>query len=243
MMTDLIIHYRSYPMDSMYCDDLRSHYEMIRNAGEKESPEIKRIWEEAKFSCIVALISGGIPLGLWLGYAPKIFQWQRYMPFMISGSIAVAICSFLATFTSGIKRVRKERQGQIWLCDALARDLIEAMVAVARVNPLAVAEIRRIQEHGNDGKVFVFQLDEQHATVISDVGLTLLCDGKDVDFPNDDFEIIRLPNSKRVIDIKCYGKRMIPQKVLPAKIEKGIYRDGEPFEIDWDAFLAGKVKI
>ena len=109
---------------------------------------------------------------------------------------------------------------------------------------MAVAEVLRDTiEHGFQGKVFVFRLDEQHATVISDVGLTLLCDGEDKDFPNEDFEIIRLPNSKRVINIKCYGKRMTPQKVLPAKIEKGIYRDGEPFEIDWDAFLAGKVKI
>lgn len=124
------------------------------------------------------------------------------------------------------------------------REAAAGAVAVARIRPLAVAEVLRDSlAHGFQGKVFVFRIDNRHAIVISDVGLTLLCDGEGKNFPNDDFEIVRLPESKIVIDISCYGGRMTPQKILPAKIEKGIYRDGEPFEIDWDAFLAGRVKI
>ncbi len=158
--------------------------------------------------------------------------------------VFVFASGYLIWVTSVLRRGLRTSRLATSRSQAFANDIKSGTVAVARIKPMAVAEVLRDTiEHGFQGKVFVFRLDEQHATVISDVGLTLLCDGEDKDFPNEDFEIIRLPNSKRVINIKCYGKRMTPQKVLPAKIEKGIYRDGEPFEIDWDAFLAGKVKI
>lgn len=119
-------------------------------------------------------------------------------------------------------------------------DSTGCFVESATLQPLAVA---RIEDRSVVSPRICFRIEERKAIIIRPVDGLPVIEGFSENISNTEIEIIRLPHSGLIIRLIGSGEAMDFSSILAETADSGDRAPGEPFEIDWDAFLAGKVKI
>lgn len=128
---------------------------------------------------------------------------------------------------------------------ALEKDVSGGIAECVRIRSDEVVQF--IEDHGEmiDGRddwgtMFVYRIDDDRVAYIQEFE-----DDEENGWPNDDFEVVRLPISKEELAIVYHGKRVKPCAMLDKRICKytGDHHNGDIQNVNWSALVQGKTTI
>jgi len=161
----------------------------------------------------------------------------------VTGLIGIALA--LAAGAITIQRVfvceKKDNQHQIARNKPVQRDINARAGEAIIVKADSVVEIAPFED---EGKKYCFRLAGDSAVVLripGDDNTDFLAGN--AHFPNRAFTIIRLPTSKLILRIDCTGESLPIIAKLPARVDKYLNRDAEPFKLEWSQLVAGNLEV
>ena len=172
---------------------------------------------------------------LWPQIHPRVGLW----PFLLVPLV------FLIALVYQIREQRHAVHSTLATKKDIREQLAKGIVEVARIRPLDVVEI---EEANDEGPKVVYRLPENRAMIMRS-GPTEPGDEDQPEHneqyyrPNDDIELFRLPNDSLAFECTFHGKLMTPSMRLSWKVDKTGREHDEVFDLDWDAFCAGKITI
>jgi len=155
--------------------------------------------------------------------------------------IVLALTAGAITIQRVFVREQKDNQHQIARNVPVQRDINARNGEVISVKVDCVVEIAPFED---EGKKYCFRLTGDSAVMlrIPDDDNPDFLTGNAL-FPNRVFTIIRLPTSKLILCINCIGESLPIIAKLPARVDKYLNRDAEPFKLEWSQLVAGKVEV
>ena|GEM_PF-3969483 len=161
-------------------------------------------------------------------------QWPEFSKVVALLGLILCLPVFLLVLLAVIRQEQRNRQCARRRAEGLQADLEEGLVAVTLYRPITVVHI---PDREHSGRCYVYRIAGKRAII-------MWYHDKDQCVPADCFELYSLPKSGWVLDDKPLGQLMAPAKMLDySRVIRSIHPFCVPFDLDWDAFLRGEVKI
>jgi hypothetical protein len=154
---------------------------------------------------------------------------RPHRPYIFFGSIAGSVVIFTIVMLQATRDARTLRRIHTASAVGLERDIGRGIVEECRIRTREVIAIDD-PEHGDN---FLFRLDDAHA---------LLVRGPE-DMPNDDFAIVRLPESKEILRIVINGSTIPVSRKIGQHVDKGRFQTGNIIDVKWDDACSGRLTI
>lgn len=189
---------------------------------------------------LVAAAFAGVPLLLLMyliRYLPK--PLPRVYFYGIVPLTMVAVATWLFRFH--LRDARRVRSWMQSMADDLERTLQAGVVETWRVHPLDVVTI---DEPADGYDQYMFRLDGDRCLILRETDYELgLILPMERTMPTDDFEIVRLPQSKRIIGLYLHGNPMTSTAILDERLDKHQIPSGDPVSAPWDDVLNGNISV
>lgn len=153
--------------------------------------------------------------------------------YVVAASVISGIIFAVWVFARRLKRNRAILAKCRIRSEAIRQDMEAGVVEVIRVQPIDVVQI---EDPNNNQPRYCYRLDENTAL--------LTCGSEDdPEPPNSDLELVHLPKSRVWLDITKHGRDMEPTSLLDYRCILLCPEAFEPFEVNWEEFVARKAKL